>query len=129
MPIELHVDPARPLDDSIPPDRIGKSRDYNVRAARFGELHRFVNVSHKIAGPLSAEGRRNRRLEPEQRNRPDGRLEQLRGRAARGWRHSNDDLFGALTSERREKTYGESVNVLWRHINVGRVVLRAHSQV
>ncbi len=56
VPIQLHVDAARPLDHRIPPDRIGKRRDQNVRAGRLGQLDRGVHVGHEIAGALGAEG-------------------------------------------------------------------------
>ena len=107
MPIELHVHPARPLDDGVPTDGIGKGRHHDVRPRRLGECDRFVEVGDEIAGPLGAEGIGNRRLEAEQRDRPDRGLKQLRGRAARRWGHGGDDLLGALTSEGREKAFDE----------------------
>ena len=110
---------------------IGSGKVATITSAphALASFDRLVHVGHEIAGPLGAEGIGDRRLEAEHRNGPDRRLQQLRRRAARRRRHRNDDLLGALTSEGREKARDESVDVLWRHIDVGGVVLRADADL
>src|SRR6516225_7890920 len=63
VPIELHVDAARPLNDGITADRVGKCRDRQSGAVGAGGLNGRVYVSYEIAGALRTEGIRNRRLE------------------------------------------------------------------
>jgi hypothetical protein len=40
-----------------------------------------------------------------------------------------DDRVGALTPEGRKKACDESINVLWRHLDVSGVVLRADADL
>ena len=72
---EIHSTAARPLDDGVPPDGIGKVAHNDIRAGRLGELDRFVQIGDEITGPFAPERIRDRCLEAEQRDGADRRLE------------------------------------------------------
>ena len=127
VPVQLHVNAARPLDHRVAADRIGEGRDDDVGPGRARRADRDVQIGNEVAGPLGPEWIGNGRLEAEQRDRADRRLEQLRGGAAGGWRHVGDDLLGALAAEGRKEACDKPVHILGRDIDVGGVVLRSDS--
>src|SRR5271170_5595293 len=52
VPIQLRVDPARPLDDRIPAGWIVERTDENVGARRVGAADRGIHIRYKITRPL-----------------------------------------------------------------------------
>src|SRR3984957_12113785 len=52
MPVQLCVDPARPLDDRVQADRILEGTDEDIRARGVCSADRRIHVGHKIARPL-----------------------------------------------------------------------------
>ena len=82
-------------------------------------------VCSEVAGTLSAEGKWNWRLESEDREIADGRVDQLRDRGARSWRHGEDALLRGCASKGCSPTRGEAVEVLRCKVDVFGVVLGA----
>jgi hypothetical protein len=66
LPVELHVDAARPLDHGVASNGIGKGVHQDVGAGILGELDGFVDIGDEVARPLRTKGIRNWRLESEQ---------------------------------------------------------------
>ena len=129
VPIELRVHAARPLDNGISSDRVIEWSHKNVGAGRASGLDRRIEISHEVTRSLCAKRIRNRRLEPENRQGSYWSQHQLGHGAARSWRHGEDALLGRGPAEGCYKAGDEAVEVLGRHVDVGRIVLRLHGHV
>ncbi|QHP68176.1 hypothetical protein EI171_13490 [Bradyrhizobium sp. LCT2] len=126
MPVELEVDAAGPLDHGIAPDGIREGGDDHVSPRSAGRLDRLVHVADEVAVTFGPERIRDGRLEAEQRDGADRRLQQLRRGAARRGRYGCHHLLGALAAKRGQKTGYELVHVLRRDVDVRCVVLRGN---
>src|SRR6201993_1733322 len=129
VPIELRVHAARPLDNGISSDWVIEWSHKNVGACRASGLYRRIKIGYEVTRSLHAKRIRNRRLEPENRQRSYGSQHQLGHGAARSWRHGEDALFGCGSAERCYKAGDEAVEVLGRDVDVSRIVLRLHGHV
>ncbi len=107
---------------------IGSGNGATITSAAGGarRLEGDIHVGDEIAGALGAERIWHGRLEAEQRHRADGRLQKLRGRAARCRRHGGDDLFGALAAEGGKEAGNETIDIVRSDIDVGGIVLRSN---
>ena len=124
MPVQLHVHPARPLDDGVAADRIRKRGDDDLGMVGPGGADRRVHIGDEIAGPLGAERVRDRRLEAEDRQRAGRRQHQLGHGLARRRSNGENALLGRRAAERGRQAGDEPVEILRRYIDTRRVVLR-----
>ena len=126
VPVELHVDAARPLDDGVAADRVVERGNGDVGATRARCADGGIHIRHEVARSLESERIWNRCLEAEHRQRADRCEDELVHRAARRRRHREDTLLGRGSTERRQKARDESIEVFRGDVDVGRVVLRSY---
>ena len=67
MPIKLHIDPARPLNDGIASNRIIKRADYDVSTICLSCADSRVHVGYQVAGTFETERIGDRRFEAKHR--------------------------------------------------------------
>ena len=123
VPIQLRIHAARPLDNRVPSDGIGKRGHEHVGAGFAGSLDRDIHILYEITGPFGAEWKGDWGLEPEEGDSANRSLDQLRGRAAGRRRDSDDYPLCAHPTKRSEEARYELVDILRINIYVGAVVL------
>ena len=130
MPIELHTNATRPLDDGIFADRIIERRDQNIGAVDLRRMDSILQIGHEIARTFHSERIRYGRFESENRHASHGRQHELRHCLARSRSHREDPLLGRRPAESGHQAGHELVEVFRLYIHM-RVVsyVRADSKV